>query len=45
MHLQLSFQWEVRQLGMRERVKRSSDLDIFTKIAVFRGKKMFQRQI
>ena len=48
MHLQctmihtMSFisDWEVRRLGMRERVKtRSPDLDIFTKIAVFCGKK------
>ena len=38
------FDWEVRRLGMRERVKTWNDnglriyLDIFTKIAVFCGK-------
>ena len=41
MHLQYTmysiFDWEVRGLGMR--------LDIFTKIAIFCGEKMFQRQI
>ena len=44
------FDWEVRQLGMRKRVKTRNDNGLriwifFTKIAVFCGKKMFQRQI
>ena len=53
MHLQCTmssiFDWEVRLLCMRDKLKhgtiRSPDLDIFTKIAVFFGEKMFQRQI
>ena len=44
------FDWEVRRLGMRERVKTRNDnglrIMIFSqKIAVFCGKKMFQTQI
>ena len=43
------FDWEVHRLGMRDTLIHgtitSPDLDIFTKIAVFCGKNMFQRQI
>ena len=46
----LCVDWEVRRLGMRERVKPRNDkglrIWIFSqKIAVFCGKKKFQRQI
>ena len=50
MRLSSIFDWEVRRLGMRDRVKTRNDnglrnLDIFTKIAVFLWKKCFKDKL